>query len=45
MIEILFVLKMNAVTGQMAQWLRVLVVLVEDPGLVLGTHMAAHNYL
>jgi hypothetical protein len=29
----------------MIQWLKVLAVFPEDPGLVLSTHMAAHNYL
>ena len=32
-------------TIEMAQWLRVLVTLVEDPSLVPSTHMAAHNHL
>ena len=31
--------------GEMAQWLRALTALPEDPGSILSTHMAAHNCL
>ena len=31
--------------GEMAQRLRTLTVLAEDPGSVPSTYMAAHNYL
>ena len=36
---------MNLGTGEMAQQLRALDVLEEDLGLVLSTHMVAHNSL
>ena len=29
---------------ELAQWLRVLAALAEDPGLVPSTHMLAHSY-
>ena len=32
-------------TGEMAQWLRALTALSEDPGSIPSTHMAAHNCL
>jgi hypothetical protein len=32
-------------TGEVAQQLRVLTVLVEDPGSFLSTHVVAHNHL
>jgi hypothetical protein len=32
-------------TGKMAQPLRALAVLPEDPGSIPSTHMAAHNHL
>jgi hypothetical protein len=31
--------------GEMAEWLRSLAALPEDPGLISSTHMAANNYL
>ena len=31
--------------GEMTQWLRALIALVEDPGSIPITHMAAHNCL
>lgn len=31
--------------GEMAEWLRILVVLSEDMGLIPSTHIAAHNCL
>ena len=31
--------------GEMAQWLKALTALREDPGSVLSTYTAAHNYL
>jgi hypothetical protein len=31
--------------GEMAQWLRALLILAEDPGLVLNTYMEAHKHL
>jgi hypothetical protein len=33
------------VTIEVAQWLRALVVIPEDAGSILSTHMAAHNCL
>jgi hypothetical protein len=36
-------LSLNA--GEFSQWLRGLVAPVEDPGLVLKTHMVVHNYV
>ena len=35
----------KCVAGEMAQWLRALVVLVKDPGSIPSTHVAAHNCL
>ena len=32
-------------SGEMAQWLRALVVLPEDPGSIPSTHMLIHNCL
>jgi hypothetical protein len=32
-------------SGEMAQWLRVLATLSEDPGSIPSTHMAANNHL
>jgi hypothetical protein len=37
--------KVGDMAGEMAQWLRTLVVLPEDPSLISRTHMAAHNSL
>ena len=31
--------------GRMTQWLRALVTLAEDPGVVSSIYMTAHNYL
>jgi hypothetical protein len=31
--------------GEMAEWLKVLAALPEDPGLVSNTHMMAHSCL
>lgn len=31
--------------GEMARYLRTLVILAEDPGSVLSTHKVAHDYL
>ena len=35
--------KMELEAGEMAQWLRVLAILPEDPGSVPSTHVVAHN--
>lgn len=32
-------------TGEMAHWLRTLVVLLEDPGLIPSTYMVVYNFL
>ena len=32
-------------TGEMAQWLKVITALTEDLSLVPSTHMAAHSHL
>ena len=37
--------KKEAVAGEMAQWIRALAALPEDPGSIPSTHMAAHNCL
>jgi hypothetical protein len=37
--------KKSAGAGEMAQWLRVLVDLSEDPGLIPSSHTTAHNHL
>jgi hypothetical protein len=34
----------NYDTGEMAQWISVLTVLIEDPDLVLSTHMVTYNH-
>ena len=44
-IYILLGIKKDLRAGEMAQWLKALTALPEDPGSILSTHIAAHNYL
>jgi hypothetical protein len=37
--------KLKFKAGEMAQWLRALSALPEDPGLTPSSHMAAYNHL
>ena len=39
------IIKENGGAGEMAQWLRALDALPEDPGSIPSTHMAVHNCL
>jgi hypothetical protein len=42
--SIIFIINITgSVAGEMAQWLRVLVTLLENPGSSSSPHMAAHN--
>lgn len=39
------VLETQIRAGEMAPWIRALAAVPEDPGLILTTHLGAHNHL
>ena len=40
-----YTLKIISMSGELAQWLKALPALPEDPGLIPSTHMVAYNSL